>query len=57
MIFCMPPPVFTVGDMLVNVVTEVAALAECCEVCPVVVLAVAVEVGNGENDAGKAVEL
>lgn len=53
----MPPPVFTVGDMLVNVVTEVAALAECCEVCPVVVLAVAVEVGNGENDAGKAVEL
>ena len=52
----MVAPVSAVSSVLPYVVLEVAALAQGSEVGAFVVLAVAVEVGNGEHHAGEAVE-
>jgi hypothetical protein len=48
------PPILPVGDVLVDVVAEMATLAEGCEVISVVVFAVPIEVGDGEHHPGKA---
>ena len=48
----MMPAVAPVSDMLPDIVPKVAALTEGSEVGAVVVLAVAVQMRDGKNDAG-----
>lgn len=51
----MVPTILPVGNMLMNVMLQMAALAECGQVVPVVVVAVTVEVGYSEHDPSEMV--